>query len=161
MSTKDERRASSGAMLRNYRDAYTKDYGEPCCITDNELFDLVDDAPVLSTSEEQDQYILDMMHDFELCTIRARNNAPQDQTFPGKRGDQVLNAVDHIYGEKTGAVTMRDIYNIVIEKLERCNITIQGQEIDQVAIGQMVCVEIERKLGIFPNIVPATYETET
>jgi hypothetical protein len=68
-------------------------------------------------------------------THRRSRMKPQPQTFLGTRGETQVN------------LTFRDLYLIVRERLEY----VDGS-FDPDAVCQNVCVEIEKKMGIYPNL---------
>ncbi len=69
----------------------------------------------------------------------------QPWTIAGVRGDQ-----------EVSGVTMRDLYKIVRDRIEyNC---MGEQSIDPDAVAQNFCCEVEKKMGIYPNVPGLTLE---
>jgi hypothetical protein len=69
----------------------------------------------------------------------------QPQTFHGERGKQPVSGV-----------TMNDLYRIVRDRVEdACRAVEEGQTVDFEAYAQEFCVEVEKLMGIFPNLPPS------
>jgi hypothetical protein len=77
------------------------------------------------------------------------NRSPQDHTFPGKRGDTLVEGV-----------TYRDVYEAVQVGINRAAgesddndvFNINMDDLDPVAIAQNTCVNVEQRQGIYPNV---------